>query len=306
MALTRIVARPGRAGVFVLIAAAVVAGCSKPPRPKATAKGEKPPEPAPAASGPGSPVLSVPSAPSAPALPAPTGDPKADAAAFARAFLKAVHDGTASPAMLTPEFKKVIAEPVFSEDQARGYSDDAAGQWLQRFKGAPVPEVGDPVPVGEAVLLVAGSAGPPRTHVCLRVARAGGSPGIDWYFPAAVDPAVTPVKTGAEAAAGFAAAAFLDALLGKADPLAEGLLTPRYRAEIAPPFGSDKRGYNRGLLATRLAGFRGGATGYRVLHAGGDAVTGELVKGDTKRPFSLKLVPGARPWDRLVDGFGAE
>jgi hypothetical protein len=257
-----------------------------------------------------------------PALPAPTGDPKADAAAFARAFLKAVHDGTASPVMLTPEFKKVIAEPVFSDDQAKGYSDEAAGEWLLRFKNT-LPEPATELQgMGDAYVL-AGRAG--HAHVALRVVRAGSGWLADWYDAARAAPDI-PLPAGEAAFRAFACSSFLDALIGKDDRLAEGLISPLYKAELAPPFGSDKRGYNRGILTTRLAEFRDGFTTYVIVSVpahgeitvGGGAGVGwsstsawvqlkvELVKGDKKRPFTLELVRNDRPWDWQVREFKPE
>jgi hypothetical protein len=286
---------PTRAAAL-LTAAVLVAGCSRP----------QPPPPAAGKSG----------------EPAPTGDPKADAAAFAKHFLKAVSDGTATPAMLTPEFKKVIAEPVFADDQAKGYSDDAAGQWLLRFKGLPPLEMTGPVVVGDAALVIAGRADeqaaltgrpdPSQIHAALRVVRSGGGYLIDWFFPAAVNPAGTYVVTGQPAATGFAASAFLDAVCGKDDRLAEGLMTPRYKAALAPPLPSDKRGYNRGLLGNKLADLRGNFPGYNLSQPAEGTVSGALVKpgerdpGAARKPFTLKLVKGDRPWDWLVDEFKAE
>ena len=103
--------------IVALATLALIAGCSKPPRPKVAANDEKSPDQSQSAS----PVLAIPAAP-----PTPSGNPTADATAAAKTFLKAVRDGTATPAVLTPAFKKVIAEPVFADDQAKGYSDAAA------------------------------------------------------------------------------------------------------------------------------------------------------------------------------------
>lgn len=267
--------------IVALLAAALLVGCSKPPRPQGAAADQ----PA--------------------AAPTPTGDPKADAEAFAKLFLKAVNDGTATPAMLTPEFKKVIAEPVFPSDEPQGYSDDAAEQWLLRFKGAVPNPLTGAAGTGDAVVIT-GAAGAPPRHLALRAVRAGGGWRADWFYPAPVGSAASSVPGGGAAFPAFAAAAFLDALLAKDDRLAEGLLTQRYKAALAPPLPSDKRGYNRGLLGGKLAGFRGDVTGYRVTRVEGETVAGELTKGDAKKPFTLKLVKGDRPWDWLVDEFKAE
>src|SRR5688572_26533334 len=150
----------------LLVVAALVVGCSR-PQPPAVA-GAKPGEPAAA------------------------GDPKADAGAFATSFLKAVNDGTATPAMLTPEFKKVIAEPVFGDDQAKGYSDDAAEQWLKKHAGTIPNPTTSPAGTGDAFVFV-GAAGAPPRRVALRVVRTGGTWRADSFTAAAAVPSTSAV-----------------------------------------------------------------------------------------------------------------
>jgi hypothetical protein len=281
------------ARIVALLALAVFVGCSKPPRPKATSNAQTPPD----QSQPAGPMLAIPTTPSA------------DATAFTNTFLKAVNDGTATPAMLTPEFKKGIAEPVFADDAAKGYSDDATAEWLARWKGQ-VPgaafrfsgsnEPGD-------VALVTGDGIHDRKYVfTLRLVRVGGEWKADWFFPAAGVAEVGQSLIPSRNDGGFAAVAFLQALLGKGDRLAEGLMTPAYKARLAPPFGSDKRGYNRGLLDSKLTELRSGFTGYTVSQVKDGTVTGDLTGSDGRKPFTMKLVKGSRPWDWLVDELRAE
>src|SRR5262245_16718042 len=104
--------------ILVLLLCLAAAGCTKPtsfPDPK---------QPAPYKADAPSPVLSVPG----PAAPT-------DPAGAARAFLAAANAGTATAAQLTPEFKRVIAPAVFAADQANGYSDAVADEWLKQFRG---------------------------------------------------------------------------------------------------------------------------------------------------------------------------
>jgi hypothetical protein len=278
-----------RTRIVALFALALLAGCSKPPRPTATPKDDSPPAPA-----------STP-----PAGPALTTDPTPGATAFTHAFLQAVNDGTATPAMLTPEFKKVIAEPVFADDAAKDYSDDAAAEWLARWKGqVPGAAFGlssNPHDPAEPALVTGSGIRDRKYQFTLRAVHVGGEWKADWFFPATGVAVVGQSLVPSRNDPCFAAVAFFEALLGRGDRLAEGLMSPIYKAKLAPPFVSDKRGYNRGILDSKLAEFRGGFTGYTIAKVEGGTVTGELTGKDGKKPFTLKLIKGSRPWDWLVD-----
>lgn len=242
----------------------------------------------------------LPATPAAPAAgtaavkpaPPPTGDP-AKASAFAAKFLDAVQAGTAPATQLTPDFKKLIAEPTFTADLERGYSDDRADAWLKALKGkCPTP---DPGPSGSTG---GGSAadgyyyrhGGGRVAI-LKLVPVGGDWGVDLF---AVGPMERPTATS-NAPAELTAVAFLAALLQPDDRLAEGLLTAAFKAKLAPPFGSDKRGYNRGFLESKLAGYRGAATTFRGLTVSGTTATAELVspKGPVKILLTM-TADGAR------------
>jgi hypothetical protein len=286
----RIVARPGRGVVVALIVAVVAVGCAKPPQPTASIAGGKPGEPAPA-----SPTASP-------------SDPKADAEAFARQFLTAANEGTATAEMLTAEFKKVIAEPVFPSDQELGYSDAAARQWLQRLQGRlSGASIQGPHGSGDVFVMTGSGGANQESSYALRVVRGGNGWQVDGFVLAeGIGERQEVYPPGDGTYVGFAAVAFLQALLGKDDRLAEGLMTQEHKAALAPPLPSDTRGYNRGLLARRLVGLRGDFTGYRVSQIEGDTVGGELTRGDVKKPLTLKLVRGDRSWDWRVNAFKAE
>src|SRR5439155_1174880 len=105
------------------------AGCGKSEPPAAPAdkgKEKAPPGPEP---GPGPNPTPGPNPPRAAAV-----DPAAEKAATD--FLKAVGDGAAEAAALTPAFLKAVGKPVaFDADKARGYSTDEAANWLRRVGG---------------------------------------------------------------------------------------------------------------------------------------------------------------------------
>ena len=282
------------AGYLVVLATAALSnGCTKP---AARTK------PTPAADG----------VPAVASLASPAGTPAAPpdgrgAAAFAGDFLKAVNDGTATPAMLTPQFKRVVAEPVFESDRAVGHSEHSADAWLGQWKGKLAGAAAGPSFPGsetEAVGFagVAGTDPAKRMRFALRVVNAGGWK-VDWFV-------VTPDAGGkvmslTPGPAGFAAVAFLDALMARDDRLAEALMTSALKARIAPPFDSDKAiGFNRGILSNRLADVRGPATGYAITSSDNQSVSAELTFAGSSKPVTLKFAPGERPWDWRVDAIG--
>lgn len=225
--------------------------------------------------------------------------PAVDPAAFAKDFLKAVHEGSATAAGLTPAFKTVIAPPAFDADAARGYSDAVADSWLKQYQGkltAPsvYPFGGD----ANTQLFTAFLPGEKPRHVALRLTKADGGWLADWFFPAEVEPTVP--KSGDAAA--FAAVAFLDALLSGHGHVAAGLMAADAKARLAPPFGGQKQPYNAGILDQKLATYRGSFTSFSVAKAEGGTVAGELTGGPAaKKPFTLRLAAGGRPGEWLVD-----
>jgi hypothetical protein len=299
MTLTRI-AHPGLlAGLFLLAVggATTAVGCKKPSA-RSKPSGATDSEPA---------TLAVPGAVTPPQ--AATGTPTSPisdartAQAFAGQFLRAVNDGTATAAMLTPQFKKIIAEPVFESDRALGYSDAGAASWLSSLKGQlPGPVIGpgigaDPKAQGFVGWNLDGN---PTSWYVIRIVPAGNGWQADWL--SVLPASVLYDAREKDGLAGIAGAAFLQAMIGKDDRLASGLMSPALKARLAPPFDSDKtRGFNRGILSGKLADLRGGATEARVTSATGNTVTATLIAGGSSRSVALKFVEGERPWDWLVD-----
>lgn len=246
------------------------------------------------------------SAPPAPAGGAPAvtleTPPKADAGPeagpFAKDFLAAMHEGTASAAQLTPSFKKAIAEPVFDADRARGFSDTAAENWLKQFQGK-LGGFALSSPRIDTVALYTGTIKAEKPlQLLLRLARHENRWTVDWFSLAEVSPVES---TAAVTPQSFAAAAFLQGLLGHRYDLAAGAMTTGFKKSLAPALGSETRLFNVGILKTKLDGYRGPATGYLLTKAEDGTATGELIRADGKRPFALKLVAGERPDEWLVD-----
>lgn len=224
---------------------------------------------------------------------------------FAINFLKALNEGTATPAMLTPQFKRVIAEPVFTADRAAGYSDDGAAAWLAQFKGRMAgatitPHVAGTGPDAPGFTGTAAGGSPLRSRYAMRLVNPGDGWKADWLI-VGPDGGSSPQNFSPGGPAGFAGLGFLIALTAKEHNLAEALMTPGLKARMAPPLDSDQaRGYNRGLLMTKLAHLRDGATGVAIDRSEGQTVTGTLTNG-VRRVLTLKFARGERPWDWLVD-----
>lgn len=231
--------------------------------------------------------------------PSVAANPGAGAGPFAKEFLKALHDGTATPAQLTPAFKKVIAEPVFDADQALGFSDSAAANWLKPFQGKlPSFALSSPT-IAEAALYTGTVPAEKPLQFLMRVVKYGDGWAVDWLSLTEVTPATAPA--GDATAQSFAALAFLQALLGHKDDLAAGAMTAAQKKNLAPAFGSEKKPFNAGILKTKFNGYRGNFTGYNLTKVENGIATGELVKADGKKPFTLKLAAGERPNEWLVD-----
>jgi hypothetical protein len=268
MTLTRIV------GSVALLAA--VGGCSRPVPSRGTGTAADP------TANPGATAVA----------PGKATEPAA-ADGFAKSFLAAAHAGNAAPDQLTPAFKKLVAPPVFGSEEAVGYSETGVADWLAGLKGKlPSPTLGPPVGTGDAVGFVA--AGPQTAT--LRVVKAAGAWKADWLL-------VTPSAVAAAPPAGeaaFTAAAFLQAVAAPADRLAASVMTPALRERLAPPFGSDKGGYNAGILAQKLAALRGTATGFKVAAADGDKVTA-VTTGPGKPATVVLTVAGGKVADWKAD-----
>ncbi|MGL4424606.1 MAG: hypothetical protein ACRCZF_28390 [Gemmataceae bacterium] len=188
-------------------------------------------------------------APTTPTIALPT-----DADGFVRKALAEAIAGRLTPEQLAPEFKQIVAEPVGGEDQQKGYSDDRAQRWLEKFRGLPEATSVTSAQSGDNIFCV-GRGGDQSYRI--RAILKDGRYSVAWLSTHKL-PAGTPLSQGINAdLGGFIMPAFIEALLAKDDRLAEGLLSQALKAKLAPPFSSDKRGYNRGTLESKLSTFRG-------------------------------------------------
>jgi hypothetical protein len=201
------------------------------------------------------PTATVAPALSIPAPPQPTPETRGPVEAAAKAFLRSVGAGTASPRDLSPNFKKVIAPPVFDLDKAQGYSDDRAELWLKSLApNASAASVACPLATNDLGFVVAGA---PNGRTLLRLVKHGHEWLVDWYQNTASQPMLpgSPSATDAdEAAAWFATAAFVESIGQGQLAAAESFLTPAAKAKLSPPiFDADNApGYNRSKLPEEL------------------------------------------------------
>lgn len=218
---------------------------------------------------------------------------RAEAIQFASAFLGAAKDGSARPDRLSPGFLKVIAEPVFPSDRERGYSTDEAAKWLKT--------AGARQNVSLAILkgIDAQFAYFETNEAVLRLARGQSGWQVDWYHTGRPrSAAAIPENTTADdLARTFAAIRFLDPLFTGNLELTEAAMTASRKTKLAPPLGSDPRGYNRGTLRGKLKDILNGATGY-TLNISGNTVTVNLTGGG-QRILRLALSSDGS----LVDSF---
>ena len=247
--------------------------------------GETPPIPTAAP-----PVLAIP----APVLPVPESRGPVEAAA--KVFLRTVGQGTASPKDLSPNFKKVIAPPVFEADKAQGYSDDRAELWLKALMpNASAASVACPIATTDFGIVVAIA---PSGRTLLRLVKQGNDWLIDWCQSTASQPMIpgSPSSTDAdEAGAWFAAAAFVESIGQGQLAAAESLLTPAAKAKLSPPiFEADNAiGFNRSKLPEELR---------KLVPAGSSIANFRLQKKEAGFTGTLEVKPGSTLTLSLIRG----
>ncbi len=223
-----------------------------------------------------------------------------DARQAGRDFLAALKAGRATPAMLTPEFRAVLAP-------AGGGSDWAVGNWLGEFRGdAGAVSAQNYVRLdAETFLVVADSlaATPPMAFTYAKLVRVPGPAkfAVGWLHSSPPRPAA--VVATSETFAAFVGVAFVDTVLTKQTRLAESLIAPAAAKKLAPPLDDEdaKLGYNRGILGLKLNGFREAFTSvtYGAATKAGANLTlaGELTgPGSERRKFVVTVAPVGSSW----------
>jgi len=264
-------------------------GCGKKDSAAPTTKESKPADPT------GTPTL--------PTTATNTGDSGAEALKAATDFLKAVQEGKATSASLTPGFKRVIAPPELEADKAPGYSESGVQAWLTAAKAVANAD-GLKVDLATPDYAVLSTPVDKPVRAFVRMVKAG----TGW----AVDHARLNAKSKADIAfvgntpaAALATIFFVEAALAGNKAELETLLSKTAKGKIAPPlFEEDKAaGYSRiGLNSALGALFPEGTTfvGLTQEQAGMKALV-TLASGDKNRSWELKLAPGAGPGEFLID-----
>lgn len=221
----------------------------------------------------------------------------------AEAFVQSIQAGNPQADQLTADYKKVIAEPGLAAERELGYSDSGAVKWLTAFSGRKFAL--DPKPIFDTAE-AAGfrgtiTGGEADRSFSLRLLKNKAGWLVDWFGP--VGPAGVAVPASSSPAAGFAAAAFLDAVVARADELAIGMLTPEAKAKHGPPFASDQaRGYNQGILRRQLDELRAGATNYNLTKITDTTIVAQL----GEQPITLTLKQGQQAGVWFVDEWTAK
>jgi hypothetical protein len=223
-----------------------------------------------------------------------TVDPNAvvTATLAATEFVASAKTGTATAALLTEDFKKVIGEPITPSEREKGYSDTAAVDWLKivgpRLKSSQVR----PLKADNAIAMFELEPG------TLRMVNVDSKWRVDWFHAGRPNGASAILPD--ESAKCFAVAAFLDPLFTNNYELSEAALTLDTKKSLAPALGGDARGYNRGTLRGKLKSILIGATGYTVTLTGDKATI--TLTGPAEKKMTLTLSASARPEIWLVSG----
>lgn len=307
----------------VLLLAVALIGCGKAeptkpvePKPEEKKEGTTPIVPSPI--GTNAPIGGLPVAPTqpGPALLEPNDHVQQLAERFIADLRIASDKAEPLPADLlkrvSPAFLKIIGKPLLSDaDKKHGYSEGAASNWL-RHAGAQLVGIGLPTGYGSLNAAVfVGSWGNGSGRFLIRMVFAEGWK-IDWVSLGTIKaPAQKPTSTEGSYQ-DFAVLAFLDALSGNATPrddrvaLLGGAISSKLKNAWAEPFEGDKsRGYdfNATKLGLKLDELGMGVTGFSRTSDGVDSFRVELMKGEAKTAYTLKLVKGATPGEWLVDEF---
>ena len=231
-------------------------------------------------------------------------------------FLQAVRAGTAKADQLSAPFAKAIGLPiVFDSDKAKGYSASSAEDWMRKV-GASI-QFGLPLSstlVGDVALfrgMLQGKTG----GYWLRMVKEGGSWKVDWLSASTAH-----VKKGIAASSGsadavlqeFAVTAVVEAICDKdAMPSKERTavvaagMTPRLRAEWAPPLDGDRttgHDYSPAKLAFKINDIGNEVESVNYTQNGDAEYSVEIVKsGGAKVMYHAKLTRDATLGRWLVE-----
>jgi hypothetical protein len=296
-----------------------LSGCGGSAPPKDNKKDEKKEEPKPVPKANPNPGTTPDPQPQPPQSTLGEVEPAADQAATA--FLRDLVQGQPKADALSAAFVKVIGKPVqFESDKAKGYSADAAVDWLRRAGDGVAfnpalhrKQAGDVVYVRGSISGARLGKDPNKTGAySLRLVREGGAWKADWLSLSSVEAAAVPGAPTPEAAAQqFAVVAFVETVADlngmpkeERAPLIAAAVTPALRASWAPPFDQDKAqgyDYSPGKIVLEVTKIGGGTSSFTVARAGDTPeFSAVLTKPAGKKAYTVKLVRGTGPHEWLV------
>ena len=228
-------------------------------------------------------------------------------------YLKDLSAGKATPARLTPGFKKLITRPTTDDDKKLGYSDEQAQSFLARFDKANwvVADVAEFGPY----IVAHGRAELPGTKsaFAIRLMQKGDDFHADWIQLTERTGVPGPYPRDPDlAAAQDSVRNMLDLLIDRQVRTAQALMLPEWRraisplpSEVKPKDGVD---YEPGFLDQTLRAWTGGAVSYTITDAKLAAKENatfvvELEVDGKKVPHSVKTKKDVNSSHWLVEAF---
>lgn len=199
---------------------------------------------------------------------------------IAEEFLKSLGEGQASVDALAPSLRTRIAPPFHASEKAVGFSEQKAKAWLSTFpQGKYTIDSEKTLPIGSVFRGTAPVAG--KSAKFTLIVDAGK---IAWLHTAPLPVEMSRLEGSAElAAASEICRAFVETLIGSDLKLCQLTLSPALKADLAPPFASEKDlGFSPAKLENKLKSLRGDGTAtIREAKAEGSAVAFRVSLGST-------------------------
>jgi hypothetical protein len=239
-----------------------------------------------------------------------TAPPEQTAKQFGEEFLKAVTEGKATPDQLTVSFKKLaFAMPKFADEEKLGYSDTDAKLFLKK-SGNPVytidQEVSRTKPVPHAVFRGKAKVADKSEGFALRVVKNPETSKwqVDLFYEVSTG-SPGPIAEDSDAAIPKdTLQTFMDSLLFGDLKLAAAMMSPNLKKSTAPPFSTDKGGFNPGFLELQLKDRRALYNGYAYTTPAGSSESYTFtveMRGNRPEKLTVKLIKDKATGSWLVD-----
>ena len=212
-------------------------------------------------------------------------DGKAVAVAESRApleFVRAMSEGKAAASALSAGFKTSLTQPGFS-------AEDSAQTWLDNVTRSRKFTTSDEKTSAGGTIVRGTVSGGDKPEFFTLLIRNGA---VEWLHRGPVT--ATALPADADWGALVTAVGFWDSLAAERPSQAALLLSSALKANLGPPFSTDKDGFNRGAMEARLRGYRDSLEGYTIdaPKVAGETATvgGVLTKVGGTQTFAMKLV----------------